>query len=160
MEFTKPDKRAVALWRASRIIIFAVFFLLFAVAFSLYHFAEIAFMLYVSWAFGAFCAWHLMGIFIFPAIEYRQWQYAITPEKVHIEHGIFFLKASIIPIVRIQHLTISRGPLSRRFGLVTLKVHTASGSFDIMGLSEETAADLSKKLNDRLQIRLEAREDA
>lgn len=36
-------------------------------------------------------------------------------------------KAVLIPLHRVQHVTISQGPLQKRFGLATLKVYTAGG---------------------------------
>lgn len=93
---------------------------------------------------------------IYPAIEYRQWFYSISEDRVEIRHGIFFIKNSIIPIIRIQHVTVEQGPIYRRFGLYNVVISLASGNFQILGLSREKAEEISKNLNHRLYARLES----
>ena len=97
----------------------------------------------------------MAAFLIYPEIEYRQWRYLITEDKVEIRHGIFFVETTIIPIVRIQHITISQGPIRRRFGLFGVKISLASGEHEIVGLTEEKAARVSDYLKTRLYVRLE-----
>jgi len=96
----------------------------------------------------------LIGIVIYPIIEYKQWRYAITEDKVEIRHGIFFVTTTVIPIIRVQHITISRGPIYRKLGLSSVKIFLASGSFDIEGLLENTATVISESLKSSVMERL------
>ncbi len=160
MEFNKPHIKSKTVWRITRLITFFVFLLIFLVGTLLYFTTDIIPSVYIIWGLGALCIWRLICAIVYPIIEYRQWKYAITPEKIHIEHGIFFLKTSIIPIVRIQHITFSRGLINRKFSLVSLKIHTASSAFEIDGLHEDVAKDISEKLNEKLYHRLKVKEES
>jgi len=96
----------------------------------------------------------LIGIILYPIIEYKQWRYAITEDKVEIRHGIFFITTTVIPIIRVQHITISRGPIYRKLGLSAVKIFLASGSFEIEGLRENIANTISENLKSRVMERL------
>lgn len=91
---------------------------------------------------------------VLPQIEYRQWGYIIEEDKVVIRHGIFFVTKSIVPIIRIQNITISQGPINRRLGLYKLELSLASGSFEIVGLNRETAEFIGENLKQRLYARV------
>ena len=66
----------------------------------------------------------------------------------------------MIPIIRIQNVNTNQGPIQRIFKLYSVELALASGTFDIVGLSKETAEDISEKLNARLRARLAANEKA
>lgn len=96
----------------------------------------------------------VISLVVFPTIEYRQWGYLIEEDKVVIRHGIFFVNITVIPVIRIQNITVSQGPINRRLGLYEVEISLASGSFSIEGLSEETAHSISENLKTRLYQRV------
>lgn len=98
-----------------------------------------------------------VGLALFPAIEYKQWGYLVEEDKVVIRHGIFFIKKTIIPIIRIQNITVSQGPINRKLGLYQVEMALASGSFSIEGLDKETADSISENLKNRLYQRVKAK---
>ncbi|MGC2872750.1 PH domain-containing protein [Ihubacter sp. rT4E-8] len=156
MEYQQPDVRAMKSWRIGRLISFAVFAIIAAV------------VILIIWCTGWSSWWRyiiiggavLMAVVqgvaacILPQIEYRQWGYLIEEDKVVIRHGIFFIKKTIVPIIRIQNITMSQGPIDRRLGLYKLKLSLASGSFEIVGLNQETAEAISENLKSRLYARV------
>lgn len=80
-----------------------------------------------------------------PPLAYARWRYAVTPELLLMRHGIVFHEEKIIPISRLQHVDLSRGPIERLFGLATLVVHTAgseAASFRLPGLAHAHAQAL------------------
>lgn len=90
----------------------------------------------------------------YPPIEYRQWAYLITPDRIEIHKGIFFHSIQVIPISRIQHVTVSEGPLARLLRLAAVTVHTAGGSFRIEGLGRDTADAICDSLKDVVNRKL------
>ena len=92
---------------------------------------------------------------LYPELEYRQWGYIVEEDRVVIRHGIFFVKKVIIPIIRIQNITVSQGPINRKLGIYSLEMSLASGSFAIEGLNKETADFISENLKAKLYERLQ-----
>lgn len=156
MNYQKPDPRAVKGWRIAEGIAFAVLVLIAAGALAVLWLSG-----WTSWwryviGGGAVLAAAAQGIamWVLPKIEYRQWGYLIEEDKVVIRHGIFFVKKSIVPIIRIQNITMSQGPINRRLGLYKLELSLASGCFEIVGLDRETAETISENLKARLYDRV------
>ena len=156
MNYEKLDKNAILSWRIRRGISFI--FLLIIVGVGLLIMNNVGpdnkYNKYMYISTGLLLLYKLIGIVIYPIIEYKQWRYAITEDKVEIRHGIFFVTTTVIPIIRVQHITISRGPIYRKLGLSAVKIFLASGSFDIEGLGENTANVISESLKSRVMERL------
>jgi len=60
-----------------------------------------------------------------------------------------------VPMARIQHVDIRRGPLERRYGLATVVLFTAAGAHAIPGLALEVA----DQLRDRIAALANTRDD-
>ena len=103
---------------------------------------------------GLFVCYLAVGLVVFPIIEYKQWGYSVEEDKVVIRHGIFFIRKTIIPIIRIQNITVSQGPINRKLGLFEVEMALASGSFSIEGLDKETADAISENLKAKLYRRI------
>ena len=165
VEYKKPEKEALNYWRVKKVIglIFLVaLFVAGRVILNLFEIFETGTPAgnLVNAAAIVLVLLQIVSIFVLPAIEYRQWEYAITDDRVVIKHGIFFIAKTVIPIIRIQNVNTNQGPIQRIFKLYSVELALASGTFDIVGLSKETAEDISEKLNARLRARLAANEKA
>jgi membrane protein YdbS with pleckstrin-like domain len=63
---------------------------------------------------------------------------------------VLWRKAVLIPLQRVQHVSISQGPLQKRFGLATLKVYTAGGldaEASLADIEHQLAQALSEQLS-------------
>ena len=156
MEYKKLDPKIIDGWRTSRIIRLA-FFLLPTLAATIFVDMDAVWWKVVFWGLWAVCAYCLLGLILYPPIEYRQWGYYIDDEKVVIRHGLFFIDQTIIPIIRIQNITISQGPINRHLGLYKVEIALASGSHEIVGLDQETADAIGESLRAKLYHRMEAK---
>ena len=156
-EYLKPDPRAIRSWRLARTIRTILFFVVAAGLLLVLHFTGVPRTVFMTAAavFGALCLYSLISTLLFPSIEYRQWGYRIEEDKVIIRHGIFFIKTSVIPMIRIQNVTTNQGPIDRHYGLCGVELALASGTFDIKCLSQETADQICLYLNERLYHRIE-----
>lgn len=71
---------------------------------------------------------------VVPPIRRRIWWYAIGEEEVDLHEGLFVVTRTVVPMVRVQHVDLHRGPLSTRMGLAEIELHTAAGSVTIPAL--------------------------
>lgn len=160
MEYTKLSPKAIKGWRIGRGIgLFAAFLVcggLRAAAGFIPVVRDYAFI--VTLVLGLFLLYKLVGLFVYPAVEYRQWGYFITEDKVDIRHGIYFITNTIIPIIRIQHITVQQGPVSRRLGLYDVEISLASENFTIPCLTKASADEIAENLKAKLYTRLKKRE--
>ena len=61
----------------------------------------------------------------YPAVRYRHLRYRVDPDGLRIQHGVVWRKITWVPITRVQHTDVSRGPLQRNYELAKLTVDTA-----------------------------------
>lgn len=90
-------------------------------------------------------AWSLIA----PPLAWRRWRFSIDERMLWARHGIVVLEEKAIPISRLQHVDLTRGPLERLFGLATLIVFTAgteSATFRLPGLPVERASALRDRI--------------
>ncbi len=76
---------------------------------------------------------------------YKSWRYRIDNEVLETHFGVIFHTTQLVPMPRMQHVDIHRGPLERTVGLATLVLHTAGTSqatILIPGLDAEYAVAL------------------
>lgn len=156
MEFKKPDRKAIKSWRIGEAIALGII-LLVTVPLSIYLAVcewESPWKYIIMGGLILLAAYQILALVLFPQIEYRQWGYLIEEDKVIIRHGIFFVKKTVIPIIRIQNITLSQGPVNRSLGLYKVEMALASGSFEIQGLDQKTADGISENLKDKLYQRV------
>lgn len=85
---------------------------------------------------------------ILPKIRYRRWRYEVTTTDVLIRSGLIVVTTSIIPMVRVQHVETTQGPVLKHYGLASVTITTAGSSFEIPGL----AAGEAETLRDQVAV--------
>lgn len=87
-----------------------------------------------------------LGTVIFlPSKTYRRLQYRLTDRLLQVTRGWTFHTDTVVPLVRVQHLDVIRGPIDKMFGIATLVVHTAGTHNSIVtvpGLAPDRAAEI------------------
>ena len=151
MDFQKLDPRAKKMWRTNRMIGLVILLVCFGLGYYLIEraFRQVQLTDYlplVILGLSIPVILQLLNFLIYPLIEYRQWAYLITPDRIEIRKGIFFHSIRIVPISRIQHVTVSEGPIARAYHLASVTINTAGGSMKIEGLARETAAEICDSL--------------
>lgn len=94
---------------------------------------------------GTIVLWTLVS----PWLAYARWRFTITSELLLMRYGIIFHEEKAIPISRLQHVDLTRGPIERLFGLATLVVFTAGtegASFRLPGLAVRRAQELRDQI--------------
>jgi uncharacterized protein len=80
--------------------------------------------------------------------NYDSWGYAERGADLLVTHGVMWRRLVVVPYGRMQLVDVTAGPIERKFGISTLRLHIASAGTDarIHGL---TAAE-ANRLRDRL----------
>lgn len=84
------------------------------------------------------------------------WTYYIDERQVELHHGFFFRKQIIMPIARIQNVTLKQGPILRWKSLQKVVIVTAAGSEEITGLKNDEANNLKELI---MKLAQEAKND-
>ncbi len=101
---------------------------------------------------AAFGAW--LGV-----KRHRRTLWKLDEQGFALQRGRWWQIESRVPISRVQHLDLKRGPLERAFKLATLVIHTAGtkmAAVSVSGLDGEDA----ERLRDRLARQLDHDDDA
>jgi membrane protein YdbS with pleckstrin-like domain len=87
------------------------------------------------------------------SIGFKYSGYALRDRDVLIRKGWLIRKVGVVPLNRIQHVSIQSGPIERKFGLASVSIYTA-GSDDadvtIKGITEETAQKIKEWISNQL----------
>ncbi|WMJ79351.1 PH domain-containing protein [Clostridium sp. MB40-C1] len=100
----------------------------------------------------------ILNTFIYPFIEYAQWKYTITKDKIEFSEGIYCVKTTIIPIIRVQHIKINQGPINKIFKLADIEIFTAGGSHKIPNLDMQKANEIGEYLKEKIKEKVEKNE--
>ena len=81
--------------------------------------------------------------------------YAEASDDLVLRRGILFKRLTVVPYGRMQFVDVQQGPIARKLGIASVKLHTAAATTDasLPGLAYDEAA----RLRDRLTARGEAR---
>ena len=63
-----------------------------------------------------------------PVLRHRRWRWGLDDEDLDLVHGVWPVTWTVVPLTRIQHVSVQRNGLTDLFGLVALHVSTAAGT--------------------------------
>ena len=89
----------------------------------------------------------IVAMVILPPIRYRVFWYAISPTEIDVQHGVIFIKRSVVPMHRVQSLRTERGPMADHYSMTNLKIRTAAGSVNLSGLDRHEADELCDRIS-------------
>jgi membrane protein YdbS with pleckstrin-like domain len=87
-----------------------------------------------------------IGAGVVPELRWSRWRYEIRDEEIDLRHGTVTVTRTLIPMLRVQHVDTTRGPLDQLLGLATVVVHTAAGKTTIPALDEYDAGRLRDQI--------------
>lgn len=58
-------------------------------------------------------------------VDHSRWAWRLNADLFEVRRGVLWRRIHLVPRSRIQNVTTSAGPLQRRYGVLTLTVHTA-----------------------------------
>jgi membrane protein YdbS with pleckstrin-like domain len=98
-------------------------------------------------AFLVLAAAGFVSLVILPPIRFRVFWYAISPTEIDIQHGIIFIKRSVIPMHRVQSLRVERGPIADHYRMATLRISTAASTLSVSGLERPEADEVCTRIS-------------
>ena len=88
----------------------------------------------------------LICVPLVPSLRWRHWRWEVRPEAIDIRRGTFTIRRTLVPMLRVQHVDTTRGPLEQSLDLATVVVHTAAGSHSIPLLRVTDAAEVRDRI--------------
>jgi membrane protein YdbS with pleckstrin-like domain len=96
----------------------------------------------------------LLAVILLPNRRYRRLGYALHPKLLQVVRGWLFHIDTIVPLIRVQHIDVTRGPLDKAFGTATLVVHTAGTHNSIVtlpGLHPDKASAIRDEIRQHIR---------
>ncbi len=96
----------------------------------------------------------LVAVLLAPERTYRRLRYRLTGQVLQVVRGWLFHVDTVVPLVRVQHIDVVRGPLDKMFGTASLVVHTAGTHNSVVmlpGLSPERAAEMRDRIREHVR---------
>lgn len=147
--YTRLDPKVIWLWRLSG-----------GLGWSF----VLVFLLGTGLGLGGF-VWHRLGLTVlvwcglavmivlwlwwYPRRAFAAWGYRLDGRVLELRSGVWFRVVRLLPLSRLQHVDLQRGPLERAFGLASLVLYTAGtheASIAIPGLADAEAVRLRDTL--------------
>ena len=100
----------------------------------------------------------LAAVIVLPNRTYRRLRYRLTGRLLQVLRGWMVHSDTVVPLVRVQHLDVTRGPVDKIFGTATLVVHTAGTHNSIVtlpGLAPERAAAIRDAIREKVRTDFE-----
>jgi uncharacterized protein len=88
----------------------------------------------------------IVGIGLVPELRWARWRYEVRDEEIDLRHGTVRITRTLVPMLRVQHVDTTQGPLDQALGLATVVVHTAAGATTIPALDQGHAARLRDRI--------------
>ena len=88
----------------------------------------------------------IVAIGVVPELRWARWRYEVRDEEIDLRHGTVRITRTLVPMLRVQHVDTTQGPLDQALGLATVVVHTAAGRTTIPALDDEYAGRLRDQI--------------
>ncbi|MDM5329331.1 PH domain-containing protein [Neobacillus sp. CF12] len=133
--------KALTVWRISGVIKIMISWILAGVAIFLLHIFNGPVWVSVL-LIGIELISTYLFIFLLPSLRWKRWRYDVREEEVELQEGIFIVKRTLIPMIRVQHVDTVQGPILRKYHLASVIINTAATAHEIPALEESEAEEL------------------
>ena len=86
-------------------------------------------------------------ILLLPKLRWKRWRYEVRDQEIELQRGVFIIKRTLIPMVRVQHVDTQQGPLLRKYQLSTVIISTAATVHEIPALVMVEAEELRNSIS-------------
>lgn len=135
------SKKGLTVWRLYGMIETLVLTLLAAGAGALTYFFDWPTWLYAVYG-GVLLLFGFLLIYLFPKIRWQRWRYEVREQEIELQHGLFIVTRTLVPMVRVQHVDTEQGPILRRYDLAEISISTAATTHTIPALITSEADEL------------------
>lgn len=93
-------------------------------------------------ALMVFAIYAYLAIMVIPTMRWKRWRYEVRENEIELQHGVFIIKRTLVPMIRVQHVDTQQGPILRKYKLATVTVSTAATVHEIPALDMDEAEEL------------------
>ncbi|EGA88671.1 hypothetical protein GPDM_14426 [Planococcus donghaensis MPA1U2] len=86
-------------------------------------------------------------IFWFPKMRWQRWRYEVREHEIELQHGLFIVTRTLVPMVRVQHVDTEQGPILRKYDLAEISISTAATTHTIPALVTAEADELRARIS-------------
>jgi len=141
------SKDSIKVWMITEILLNIIGFIILGVLLYLgYYFS---WQEWIGWIIVGLAIWAVIDMTFSPfklQLRYRHWRFGISEEFLQLKSGAINEKNQLIPMARIQSVTMNQGPVLRRYNLYNIKVNTITTEHTIPGLYETEAIELRNQI--------------
>ncbi|MGE7666317.1 PH domain-containing protein [Ureibacillus composti] len=94
----------------------------------------------------------LIGSIWIPKIRWNHWRYEVREHEIEIQNGLFIVKRTLIPMVRVQHVDTAQGPILKKYDLSNISISTAATTHIIPMLITEDADRLRSRISELARV--------
>lgn len=81
-------------------------------------------------------------IYYYPLLKWKRLRYEVREQEIELQQGVWIIRRTLIPMIRVQHVDTSQGPILAKYNLANVKVSTAATVHEIPALELEEAEEL------------------
>ncbi len=85
-------------------------------------------------------------------LRWKRWRYEIREQEIELQHGVFVIKRTLVPMVRVQHVDTKQGPILRKYHLSSVTVSTAATVHEIPALEMEEAEEIRLSISKLVRV--------
>ncbi|VXA99537.1 resistance to heterologous antibiotics [Bacillus sp. 349Y] len=89
---------------------------------------------------------------VVPDVRWKRWRYEVREQEIELQRGIFIVKRTLVPMVRVQHVDTVQGPILKKYGLSTITISTAATVHEIPALDTEEADGLRDSISQLARV--------
>jgi uncharacterized protein len=94
----------------------------------------------------------LCSIILFPSVRWKIWRYEVREQEIEIQSGLFVVKRTLIPMIRVQHVDTEQGPILKKYNLANISISSAATVHTIPMLELEDADMLRTKISELARV--------
>ncbi|MGM0855128.1 MAG: PH domain-containing protein [Bacillota bacterium] len=91
-------------------------------------------------------------VFFIPTIKWKRWRYEVREQEIELQRGIFIVKRTLVPMVRVQHVDTVQGPILKKYRLATITISSAATVHEIPALDVEEADELRNSISQLARV--------
>ena len=144
-------KKAITVWRLYGF--FQTIFLALVAAGAVFLTMKFDWPIWIQWTMIAVVVLSLvLSIILFPNIRWKIWRYEVREQEIEIQSGLFVVKRTLIPMVRVQHVDTEQGPILKKYNLANISISSAATTHTIPMLDLEDADILRMKISELARV--------
>lgn len=140
------SRKGLTVWRLYGGITTLIVCLIAAGVSALVYFFDWMYWIYIVAAFTVFVVGFLF-VYLFPKIRWQRWRYEVREHEIEVQHGLFIVQRTLIPMVRVQHVDMVQGPFLKRYDLANISISTAATIHTIPALVVSEADTLRNRIS-------------